>query len=436
MSTSIARFPPSSPPLGNVTSTVPGEIPRTLKTPSYALNANGIGVWKYDESSCNSHVKSSNQSHPKNNILPPLSIQVPHYDSGSGPLEYGRNHSLQPLPKQNQENQGKRDDSVNEEIDKLVNCKKLAVKPNYIPSHDSQQPEISSTILPSALNGNKKMKIGAEPVRLTKKVLGITWNLHRCIPSATDFLKLISSTPSSSSTSVNHDVQLRDADILFVGVQEAGSPRKKKVKRIKSTKVGPLPDDFSHSKARGVAPITSDPIKPWYRVVESVLDRCHNLSESEDGDKYVFVEFVKLMSIQAAIFVKQSCAKLISSVNTYKLPTGIMNVIGNKGAVGIAINFAHLSGMNPHYDACTAKYLFINSHFQAHKHKIKQRNNDYKRIKSKLVRSANVSRKRGKSQYAGATDMQISESRIKTSAADVTNNYDFVMWLGDFNYRY
>ena len=182
----------------------------------------------------------------------------------------------------------------------------------------------------------------------------------------------------------------------------------------------------------------------------------------------------------------------------YKLPTGILNIVGNKGAVGFAISFHEEWSTSSDVTSTptVSRYLLINSHFQAHKHKVKQRNNDYKRIRSKLVRgdstlsrspsAVSVSSSSSPSPKTTTSSREMTTARTAQGAwdapsspvpieeeeemrtqqnyhhgsngggspssraghgassskrvgtkdiTDIPDNYEFVMWLGDFNYR-
>jgi len=87
----------------------------------------------------------------------------------------------------------------------------------------------------------------------------------------------------------------------------------------------------------------------------------------------------------------------VDSVAVSSVATGIGNMLGNKGAVAVAARVAN--GL---------RCLFINAHFTAHDGKLEERNADYRRISSELLRG------------------------LADNAAEA---YDVTFWGGDLNYR-
>ena len=409
--------------------------------------------------------------------------------------------------------------------------------------------------------------LGADDIRRRRllrsglRVVGVTWNLHRSIPSPEDFQEILSTRVCSSSGSLPpaSDAEpactLLDGDVLFIGVQEAGAPSSKPSTRhrsdrkkrrshnnsktsVRTAKTCPAMQaddkDVTCQRAGSTAKEFENQTHghlPWYRVLEGVLKEHSSTQKHEadveagDGtvyydphqqpctsggrppvDSYVLIDFVSLMGIQAAVYAKASLCQSISKVERYRLPTGILNIVGNKGAVGLSITIED----DPLRVGSGSSYLFINSHFQAHKHKVKQRNNDYRRIKSRLALNqikqqiaSPVPSQKNRIQTsplaspschsegsdgahtdslpsspqppgrvgvrppdedggAGGIGMTPSSSSSRSSSSpsspflseaswtptsqrspgdirdpvDITDNFDFVMWLGDFNYRF
>lgn len=73
--------------------------------------------------------------------------------------------------------------------------------------------------------------------------------------------------------------------------------------------------------------------------------------------------------------------------------TGLFNIVGNKGCVGISFDFDGTS------------FGVISSHLAAHQHKMQDRNNDYRQICSQFPNYS------------------------------TTYTYHHILWLGDLKYR-
>ena len=82
------------------------------------------------------------------------------------------------------------------------------------------------------------------------------------------------------------------------------------------------------------------------------------------------------------------------------------DVMGNKGGVGVGFEISNTS------------FLFINSHFAAHQHKVEQRNADFDAINRKLQLGLKAQRKAPQGKMLNVCD-----------------RFERVWWLGDLNYR-
>ncbi|CAH1763413.1 13810_t:CDS:2 [Entrophospora sp. SA101] len=87
-----------------------------------------------------------------------------------------------------------------------------------------------------------------------------------------------------------------------------------------------------------------------------------------------------------------------------EVATGFANLFGNKGGVGISLLFGDTS------------FCFINCHLAAHQNKVKQRNNDVRKI-SKEMRLKGF------------------RPEYKVNINNVTDRFDHTFWFGDMNYR-
>ncbi|GAX82254.1 hypothetical protein CEUSTIGMA_g9682.t1 [Chlamydomonas eustigma] len=96
------------------------------------------------------------------------------------------------------------------------------------------------------------------------------------------------------------------------------------------------------------------------------------LSEQLPASQYVQVAARSLMAIHLFIFVRKDVQSLVTYVDGATIPTGIGNVLGNKGGVAISLKVAGKT------------MLIINSHLAAHEEFVGRRNSDYNRICSGL----------------------------------------------------
>ncbi|KAJ3297487.1 inositol polyphosphate 5-phosphatase [Borealophlyctis nickersoniae] len=121
------------------------------------------------------------------------------------------------------------------------------------------------------------------------------------------------------------------------------------------------------------------------------------------GDKYDLIGTETLVGTHLAVFVWKPYRLSVKRVDSHRVATGIGQVLGNKGGIGIAAKFEDTS------------ILFVNSHLTAGHDKVAERNNDYKRINEEL-----------KLPGFHARDAKYRET---------VDRFDFVFWFGDLNYR-
>ncbi|EGC31877.1 hypothetical protein DICPUDRAFT_156222 [Dictyostelium purpureum] len=115
------------------------------------------------------------------------------------------------------------------------------------------------------------------------------------------------------------------------------------------------------------------------------------------GHSYYRVEGTSLVKMRIVIFAKKEHYYKINYIEKKTIGTGIGNIYGNKGATMISLHFFETS------------FCFISSHFAAHQEKTEARNNNYKDI----VKGVEM----------GNDDL------------DILNQFNYVFWMGDFNYR-
>ena len=79
------------------------------------------------------------------------------------------------------------------------------------------------------------------------------------------------------------------------------------------------------------------------------------------GPRYTAVGFETLAAIHVAVFVRDELYKQVGRIATDKVATGIADIIGNKGGVGVSLDIGKTS------------FLFVNAHFAAHQDKVDRR---------------------------------------------------------------
>ena len=109
------------------------------------------------------------------------------------------------------------------------------------------------------------------------------------------------------------------------------------------------------------------------------------------GSIYALIASETLCAIHLVIFIRTSLIKNISKVRANKVKTGAKNLLGNKGAVGISFSIFNLS------------IMIINCHLAAYQKRSMQRNMDFQRCMDNM--------------------------------ADNSQNFDFIVFMGDLNYR-
>jgi len=136
--------------------------------------------------------------------------------------------------------------------------------------------------------------------------------------------------------------------------------------------------------------ITTINSEDWYNKVIETINR-------KNSTPYYVVSSLSLLEIRLIIFAKKVHEPFITQVRTSSVATGIANVVGNKGGVGISFSFH------------CASLIFITSHLAAHQDMIDRRNQDYKEVVKRM--------------------------RMGNNEIDITNRFQYMFWSGDLNYR-
>ena len=109
------------------------------------------------------------------------------------------------------------------------------------------------------------------------------------------------------------------------------------------------------------------------------------------GGDYVLIASETLCAIHLVIFIRTNLINNVSKVKTYYVKTGAKNLLGNKGAVGISFNVFNIS------------IMITNCHLAALQDRNDQRNIDFERCVTQMT-----------SNY---------------------QKFDFIIFMGDLNYR-
>eukprot|EP00039_Didymoeca_costata_P004860 m.76684 g.76684 ORF g.76684 m.76684 type:complete len:1035 (-) comp12572_c0_seq4:74-3178(-) len=117
-------------------------------------------------------------------------------------------------------------------------------------------------------------------------------------------------------------------------------------------------------------------------------------------ENYELLAKITLLQMRLLVFIRSSLRTKVSHVQTSSVPTGIAGKVGNKG--GVAVSF---------YIGATS-VCFVNAHLAAGATKFGQRNDNFKSIVSKL-----------------------SVGDKKLTSFDTTNQFHYVFFFGDLNYR-
>ncbi|KAF7727844.1 inositol polyphosphate 5-phosphatase [Apophysomyces ossiformis] len=160
------------------------------------------------------------------------------------------------------------------------------------------------------------------------------------------------------------------------------------------------------------------------------------------GQNYQLLQTETLAALHIAVFVWAPVRHYVKAVHSDYIKTGWANMIGNKGAVAISVQFGSRS------------LCFINCHLTAHQTKLTERNANVDRILKELkiqdfsstptktrslaFRLSHASRHQTRSaeKMPERRKPQASkEEHVHSSATSVIDRFDHVFLFGDTNYR-
>ena len=194
------------------------------------------------------------------------------------------------------------------------------------------QMDISDNENISVIN-DKQSKIDEE---ITESLLiyVITWNLHGKFPELNEFPKILPKKTKESSAANNYQ-KSRSFDLFVINTQEC-------LRSIGAS-------FFNSSK------------EDWVNALKIYF-----------GDEYINLVNSNLNSFHIAVFVKTEKISYFTELKTGFIKTGFMNVLGNKGAIGVSMKYND------------KKMLFICCHLSSGQDKSYARNHDFKKISSGL----------------------------------------------------
>ena len=180
---------------------------------------------------------------------------------------------------------------------------------------------------------DKQSKIDEE---ITESLLiyVLTWNLHGKFPELNEFAKILPKKTKENSAENNYQ-KSRSFDLFVINTQEC-------LRSIGAS-------FFNSSK------------EDWVNALKIYF-----------GDEYINLVNSNLNSFHIAVFVKKEKINFFTELKTGFVKTGFMNVLGNKGAIGVSMKY---------HDK---KMLFICCHLSSGQDKSYARNNDFKKISSGL----------------------------------------------------
>ncbi|KIJ52652.1 hypothetical protein M422DRAFT_202876 [Sphaerobolus stellatus SS14] len=173
------------------------------------------------------------------------------------------------------------------------------------------------------------------------------------------------------------------------------------------TPVNGEPPNVDISARPGVErPVTRGTIDVNWTKESSNKDAITTHADSKKGPYELLIK-ERLMGIYMAIYVHRDVRPLIRGVSSDTVPAGLIGGrLGNKGGVGISVNFDGTS------------LLFINAHLAAHEGKAQLRVANLSKIKTEL-----------------ALDSFLAPDDPRTVSEDLTDKFDHTFIFGDLNFR-
>jgi len=122
---------------------------------------------------------------------------------------------------------------------------------------------------------------------------------------------------------------------------------------------------------------------------------------------YIMLKSHSMNALHLTVFAHRSIFGIVRGIESAEVRTGLGNILGNKGGIGITIKL------------CDTSFLFINCHLASGQKNTRQRNNDFERILNELE----------------LPKERIAQEKKMKQKSNITDRFDYVFWSGDFNYR-
>lgn len=136
-------------------------------------------------------------------------------------------------------------------------------------------------------------------------------------------------------------------------------------------------------------------------------DEWINLLKEYFGDEYINLINENLSAFHISVFINFKIKNKFKNLQVSKVKTGFLNVMSNKGAVAVAMEYLN------------KKLCFICCHLTHGYKYIQKRNDDFKRINQELI----------------FTPYEDNKNIIENNNINKTDYFDIVFWTGDFNYN-
>ena len=157
----------------------------------------------------------------------------------------------------------------------------------------------------------------------------------------------------------------------------------------------------------------------WQGLIEDSLNSIDN-----GCYEYTLIFQKHLVGLMLFVYIKKIHLNYVRDVWGTVLPTGILGIMGNKGAVCVRV------------DVNMTSICFVCSHFHAGRENVAIRNNDFHNVMNKVIFVPGME----------STELK-SENRLSSRKPGplwvdafkkkeyLVNEHDIIFWLGDLNYR-
>ncbi|KAL9643410.1 hypothetical protein ABK040_010025 [Willaertia magna] len=195
-----------------------------------------------------------------------------------------------------------------------------------------------------------------------------TWNVN-------------SKLPNLVNTSISNFLQINEQpEIIAIGLQEIDMTAEAMLKKETESK------------------------NEWLTILET------ELNYSSTKNKYIRIADKQLVGMCIAVFVNDKIYKYITNINIESLALGAMNVMGNKGGIGIRFKLFNSS------------ICFVTSHLAPHMGAITKRNQNYFDIYNNLT-------------FPKLDEDLNDNENDNLNELMIGDQHDYYFWFGDLNYR-